>query len=265
MVRRFHILSALALTVALLVAATACGSDKKSTTSTPRAGAKPSGALIVFAAASLTESFDDEKATLKTASPDLSIRYDFAGSGALVTQIQQGAPADVIATADTASMKKLTDAGLVETATTFARNKLEILVAPGNPKRIKRLADLARTDLKLVLADATVPAGKYAAKALKAAGVTVHPVSREADVKSAVAKVTTGEADATVVYVSDVEAAGTKGSGVEIPADQNVIAEYPIAIVKATKNHSGAAAFVKAIVKGSGQTALKSHGFLPAS
>ncbi len=112
--------------------------------------------------------------------------------------------------------------------------------------------------------DDTVPAGKYSAKALKTAGVTVHPVSREADVKAAVAKVTSGEADATIVYISDVKAAGSKGSGVEIPAAQNVTAEYPIAIVKATKNHAAAAAFVNAIVKGTGQDALKSHGFLPA-
>ncbi len=269
--RTSRILSALAVTMALLLGATACGSDKKSTTTTSTASttaagtSKASGSITVFAAASLTESFGDVKSTLEAAKPKLSIRYNFAGSGALVTQIQQGAPADVIATADTASMKKLSDAGLVESPTTFAKNKLEILVAPGDPKGIKKLADLARKDIKLVLEDATVPAGKYSAKALEAAGVTVHPVSREADVKSAVAKVTTGEADATVVYVSDVEAAGSKGTGVEIPAAQNVTAEYPIAIVKATKNHAGAAAFVDAIVKGTGQTALKKHGFLPAS
>ena len=110
------------------------------------------------------------------------------GSGALVTQIQQGAPADVIATADTASMKKLTDAGLVEAPTTFAKNKLEILVAPGNPKGIHTLSDLSRSEIKLVTEDDTVPAGKYAVQILLGAGVTVSPVSKEADVKSAVAK-----------------------------------------------------------------------------
>ncbi len=95
--------------------------------------------------------------------------------------------------------------------------------------------------------------------------MTVHPVSLEADVKSAVAKVTTGEADATVVYVSDVKAAGSKGTGVPIPDAQNVVAEYPIAIVKATKNHAAAAAFVDAIVNGQGQQALQTRAFLPAA
>ena len=272
MIRRCPTSCALALALSLVVGATACGSDKKSTTTSTRTAgtaskspARASGSITVFAAASLTESFDDEKSDLRTADPDLSIRCNFAGSGALVTQVKQGAPADVIATADTASMKKLTDAGLVEKPSIFARNNLEILVAPGNPKGIHRLADLARRDVKLVLEDDTVPAGRYSAKALKNAGVTVHPVSREADVKSAVAKVTSGEADATVVYVSDVKAAGSKGSGVEIPAAQNVTAEYPIAVVKATKNHAAAAAFVDAIVNGTGQAALETHGFLPAT
>lgn len=271
---RSRVMSAVVLSLALLLAGAGCGSSSKKSTATTApttssgAGspstAKATGSLKVFAAASLTESFNDEQTKLKTSDPGLSVTYSFAGSGALVTQIQQGAPADVIATADTSSMKKLTDGGLVETPATFAKNKLEILVEPGNPKGIKTLADLGRSDIKLVLEDATVPAGKYSAKALKTAGVTVHPVSREADVKSAVAKVTSGEADATVVYVSDVKAAGSKGTGVPIPDTQNVVAEYPIAIVRASKNHAGAAAFVDAIVEGSGQQALKAHGFLPA-
>ncbi|MDQ6797523.1 MAG: molybdate ABC transporter substrate-binding protein [Actinomycetota bacterium] len=217
----------------------------------------------MFAAASLTESFNDLQASLRTTDPGLTVAYNFGGSGALVTQIQQGAPADVIATADTASMKKLIDANLVERPTTFARNKLEILVGPGNSKGIKGLSDLARTDIKVVLEDETVPAGKYSAQALQAAGVRVNPVSKEADVKAAVAKVTTGEADATIVYVTDVDAAGSKGQGVEIPDAVNVVAEYPIAIVKATKNQAGATAFVTDVVTGAGRAALHKRGFLP--
>lgn len=278
MFRPSRVLPWLLLLLAMLVGPiglVGCGSSSKQSTTATGATASSgagltssapnaSGSLKVFAAASLTESFTDEQSALKASEPGLSVVYNFAGSGALVTQIQQGAPVDVVATADTSSMKKLTDAGLVEAPTTFARNKLEILVEPGNPKRIKTLADLARRDIKLVLEDATVPAGKYSAKALKTAGVTVHPVSLEADVKSAVAKVTSGEADATVVYVSDVKAAASRGTGVPIPDAQNVVAEYPIAIVKTTKNHAGAAAFVGAITKGSGQQALRSHGFLAA-
>ena len=219
--------------------------------------------MTVFAAASLTEAFTDVGTALGAGDPGLSVTYSFAGSGALVTQVQQGAPADVVATADTASMARLVDAGLVETPTTFARNQLQILVAPGNPLGIASLADLARPDLKVVLGDETVPAGRYAAQALQAAGVTVAPVSKEADVKAAVAKVTLGEADATIVYVTDVIAAGAKGQGVAIPDAQNVVAEYPIAVVKATGNHAGAVAFVDAVVNGAGQDALRQRGFLP--
>jgi molybdate transport system substrate-binding protein len=217
----------------------------------------------VFAAASLTESFNDEQKTLKSEQPSLDITYNFGGSGLLVTQIQQGAPADVIATADTASMQKLVDAGLVETPATFAKNKLQILVAAGNPKNIKGLNDLARDDITFVTEDDSVPAGKYAAQALLTADVTVNPVSKETDVKSAVAKVTSGEADATVVYVTDVTAAGSKGTGVTIPDNQNVVATYPIAVLKGAKHHDAAQAFVDAMVKGTGQDALHDRGFLP--
>ena len=262
----------LVLAAVAALAATACSSDSKpaattaaSATTASASATTASGSVTVFAAASLTESFNDELGTLKTEQPGLSITYNLAGSGALVTQIQQGAPADVIATADTASMKKLSDAGLVETPTTFAKNKLQILVAPGNPKQIKNLSDLARDDIKFVTEDDSVPAGKYAAQALASADVTVNPVSKEVDVKAAVAKVTSGEADATIVYVTDVTAAGSKGAGVVIPDAQNVVAAYPIAVVKATKNHAAAAAFVTAIVSGSGQRALQTRGFLPPS
>jgi molybdate transport system substrate-binding protein len=273
MFRRFKVVPAVALS--LLVATAACGADDTTsttadttpTTVTAATTTVPavSGSVTVFAAASLTESFNDLQTALETSTPGLSVTYSFAGSGALVTQVQQGAPADVIATADTSSMQKLTDAGLVEAPVVFARNKLEILVEPGNPKGITGLADLARTDIKLVLEDETVPAGKYAAQILATAGVTVDPVSKEADVKSAVAKVTSGEADVTIVYVTDVKAAGAKGEGVVIPDDQNVIATYPIAVVKATNDHMAAAAFVDAVVKGGGQAALSNHGFLAAA
>lgn len=219
----------------------------------------------MFAAASLTESFDNEKTALQSEQPGLSVTYNFAGSGTLVTQIQQGAPADVIATADTATMKKLSDAGLVESPTVFAHNKLEIVVAPGNPKSITTLADLARSDVTIVLADPSVPAGKYAAQILQQADVTVSPKSLEPDVKATIARVTSGEVDAAIVYVTDVNAAGRKATGVQIPDSQNAIADYPIAIVKATPHHDAAAAFIDAIVKGSGRTALQANGFLPAT
>ena len=221
--------------------------------------------MLVFAAASLTESFTNEKATLHSEQAGLDVTLNFAGSGTLVTQIQQGAEADVIVTADTASMQKLVDAGLVETSTVLAHNKLAIIVAPGNPKGIHTLADLARSDVAVVLADPSVPAGKYAAQILTKADVTVEAKSLETDVKSAVARVTSGEADAAIVYATDVKAAGSKAEGVDIPDSQNVVADYPIAIVKTTKHHDAAVAFVDAITKGSGQAALKASGFLTAA
>jgi molybdate transport system substrate-binding protein len=264
MPRRFRIA---AVSLVLLLGVAACGNDDKAaddTTTTTAEVPKATGDLTVFAAASLTESFTDLQATLKTSDPGLAVTYSFAGSGAVVTQVQQGAPADVVATADKASMQKLVDAGLVEQPTIFAGNELEILVAPGNPLGIKTLHDLARADIKLVLGDETVPAGKYASQILGGAGVTAHPVSKETDVKAAVAKVTSGEADATIVYVTDVKAAGSKGTGVVIPDAQNVVASYPLAIVSATKHHAAAAFFVNEVVTGEGQRALRARGFLPA-
>lgn len=252
--------AAQATAITLVLVAPACRSDSQATTT-----GGTEGSITVFAAASLTEPLGDLEAELKRSLPNLAITYNFAGSGTLVAQVQQGAPADVVATADAESMARLRAAGVVEMPIVIARNKLEILVERGNPKGIASLADLSRTDISLVLGDETVPAGRYAAKALLAAGVTVKPVSKEANVKAAVAKVTGGEADVTVVYVSDVKAAGAKAQGVEIPDAQNVVAEYPIAIVAATTHRAAAAAFVEAVVHGRGQEALRTHGFLPAA
>ena len=156
------------LAVSFAFVASACGSSSKpSSTSTTTAAPKLSGSLNVFAAASLTGAFDDEKQTLAASDPGLSLTYNFAGSQALVTQIQQGAPADVFASADEKNMQKLVDAGLVEAPKPFARNKLEIAVAPGNPKHVTGLADLERPGVTLVLADPSVPAGKYARQAFQ--------------------------------------------------------------------------------------------------
>jgi molybdate transport system substrate-binding protein len=259
------------LVVLFAFVATACGSSSKHSSgpsgpATTIAASKLSGPLNVFAAASLTEAFNDEKATLKAQDPNLSLSYDFAGSQALVTQIMQGAPADVFASADTKNMDKLVKAGLVETPQTFAHNMLEIAVAPGNPKHITSLADLEKPGVTLVLEDPSVPAGNYARQAFAKAGLPApNPASNELDVKSTLAKLTSGDADAVVVYVSDVKSAGDKVQGVPIPANDNVTATYPIAVLKASKNQAAAEAFVNEIVSGSGQQALEARGFLPPS
>ncbi|HEV7523923.1 MAG TPA: molybdate ABC transporter substrate-binding protein [Acidimicrobiia bacterium] len=238
----------------------ACGSSSKPAASST---SKLNGPVDVFAAASLTGAFGNEKTALATSAPGLTLTYNFAGTQALVTQIQQGAPADVFASADVKNMQKLVDAGLVEAPQTFARNLLEIAVEPGNPKHITSLADLEKPGVTLVLADASVPAGKYARQAFTKAGLPApKPASNELDVKATLAKLTLGEADVVVVYVSDVKAAGAKVTGVVIPAAQNVVATYPIAVVKASKHQVAARAFVDEIVSGTGQQALRAAGFL---
>lgn len=249
----------------------ACGTTAESTRGAPPATGRPAvsgpasplvGSLVVLAAASLTESFTDDKAALAGANPRLALDFSFGGSQQLVAQITAGAPADVVATADPDSMAKLVAAGLVEAPRDFARNKLQVVVPPGNPKKIDGLGALARGDLKVVLADPSVPAGKYGRQALDKAGVTVKPVSLELDVKAVLQKVTTGEADAGIVYVTDVKAAGAKAAGVDIPDDQNVLAIYPVAVVKGTGNHAAAQSFVDQLLVGPGQAALVAHGFL---
>jgi len=267
--RPSRIASALA---ALAIAVSACSSSSHSTTgstgttgssTTPSTAAPVTGSLTVFAAASLTGAFNSAKPALTASNPRLSISYDFGGTNTLVTQIEQGAPADVIASADTTNMNKLVAAGLVSTPVVFARNKLEIAVAPGNPKHITGLADLAKPGVTVVLEAPGVPSGDYTRGVLTALHLTVTPKSIETDVKSALTKVTSGEADATVVYVTDVTAAGSTVSGVSIPdADQPAIT-YPIAVVKASKNQSAAEAFLQSAVSGDVQKALNAAGFLP--
>ena len=256
--------TALATLLAVGLVATACGSSSTSSTTAAASGtadALTGANLTVFAAASLTESFNDAKTKLQAAHAGLSLTFSFAGSQTLVTQVKNGAPADVIATADTSTMQSLVDAGLVTAPRTFARNVLEIVVAPGNPKGITGLKDLARGDLKVVLEDPSVPAGKYGRQALQAQGVTVTAVSQPLDVKSELLAVEQGNADAGIVYVTDVMSAGTAVTGVQIPDSQNVVATYPIAVVKTSRNAAAAQAFVDAAVNGTVQQALVARGF----
>jgi molybdate transport system substrate-binding protein len=257
--------------VLLTVVAAACGSSSKpaaSTTSTTQGStsAALNGSLNVFAASSLTEAFDSLKSTLGATDPDLDLTLNYGGSQTLVTQITQGQPADVFASADRKNMQKLIDEGLVETPEVFAHNLLEIAVAPGNPKHITGLADLEKPGVTLVLGDPSVPVGKYARQAFTKAGLPEpNPASNELDVKSVMQKLTSGEADAVVVYRSDVKAAGDKVTGIDIPANQNVLATYPIAVLKDSASRSAAQAFVNEVVSGRGQQALKDAGFLPAT
>ena len=214
----------------------------------------------VFAAASLTGAFP----SLPTYN-GIVANYNFAGSPTLVTQIENGAQAEVFASADTANMEKLQKDGLLaDSPRVFAHNKLEMVVAAGNPKAINSLRDLARSDIIYIAAGPTVPAGKYAAQVLAKAGVIVTPKSLETDVKSVVGKVELGEADAGIVYVTDVTAAGSKVQGVPIPDDENVVAMYPVAVLKSAHNGAWAEGFIDGLFSAPGQAVLARYGFLPA-
>lgn len=233
-----------------------CGSQRTAAAPTETSTSTP---ITVFAAASLTEAFNAASGDV----PQVRPTFSFSGSQQLVTQLTQGASADVVATADEPSMQRLVDAGLVDSPATFAGTTLVIAVRPGNPKGIAGLADLTRPGLAVVLADPSVPAGRYAKQVLDGAGVRVAPRSLELDVKSAVGKVTLGEADAAVVYTTDVRGSGGKAEAVVFPeaASPNAAVSYRIAAVRATRQRAAAEAFVAAATGGPVRDALRAAGF----
>jgi molybdate transport system substrate-binding protein len=249
--------SVLLLVGALVVAA--CGGNDNNSSGGSSSGSPTE--IKVFAAASLTAAFNKIGQDWTAANPGTKVTFNFAGSQALATQIQQSAPADVFASADTTNMGKVSSQ--VDTPKNFASNLLQIIVAKGNPKGVKGLPDLSKPDLKVVLAAPDVPAGKYAQQALGAQHVTVKPVSLEDNVKAVVTKVSLGEADAGIVYVTDVSAGGDKVEGVDIPDSQNVPATYPIAVLKGSSHQSQAQSFMNMVLSDQGQQVLKSFGFLP--
>ncbi|MFZ0919855.1 MAG: molybdate ABC transporter substrate-binding protein [Candidatus Dormiibacterota bacterium] len=244
-------------------ALTACGS---SPSSGPSASPDPlSGSITVFAASSLTSAFNTAEKGLEVDHPGFTTQYSYGSSQALVTQLIDGAPADVIATANTSTMQQLVAKGLVNTPEALCKNKLEIIVAPGNPKGIKTLADLANPSLSVVLAQPGVPVGDYATKALAAAHITVTPKSLQLDDALLVEQVESGNADAALVFVTDVVTAGGKVTGVPIPDAQNVIGTYEIAVLKASAHAAAGEAFVTDAVSGDVQMQLLADGFVKAS
>jgi molybdate transport system substrate-binding protein len=257
----------LLIVAAALVAA--CGTSPSTAATSPAATASPAplgGNVSVYAAASLTASFNALGASFQAANPGVTVKFNYAGTPTLVTQIEQGAPADVFASADTTNMDKLTHDGFTSgPSLVFAHNLLEIVVAPGNPKGITGLADLAKSGVIYISEAPSVPAGKYSLQALKSAGVTVIPKSLETSVTAVIGKIELGEADAGIVYTTDVTAAGSKVSGVQIPPANNVTATYPIVVVKGTTNAAAAYAFTSYVISATGQSALASFGFLPAT
>lgn len=225
--------------------------------------AKVTGDITVLAAASLTEAFTEMGKAFEAANPGIKVTFSFGASSTLATQANQGAPGDVFASADEANMKKVTDAGNAGDPTTFVRNRLAILVGKGNPEGIFTLADFASPGVSFVMCGAEVPCGKFGQQALDKAGVTAKPKSYEENVKAVVTKVTLGEADAGIVYVTDAKAAGDSAQGVDIPDAQNVIAVYPLAVLKQTSHADVASAFKAYVLSPPGQQIMSRYGFLP--
>jgi molybdate transport system substrate-binding protein len=248
------------LAAAGLLLTAACGSDDSPQAASGSGGV--TGDVTVFAAASLTESFIQIGKDFEAANPGTKVTFNFAGSSALATQINQGAPADVFASANPSTMKTVTGAGNGDgEPATFVKNQLVIAVAKGNPKGIKTLADLAEPGIKVALCAEQVPCGAAARKALDAADVTVNPVTLEQDVKAALSKLKLGEVDAALVYRTDAKAASADVEGLEFPESAGAINDYPIVVLGKAPNKPAAQAFV-AYVKGEqAQAVLTQAGF----
>ncbi len=238
--------------------ATACGGG---TTQAPPS-AEPR-TLTVFAAASLTESFTEIGKLFDTENPGVTTKFNFGASSDLAQQIVNGGPADAFASASPATMKTVTDAGKAEgTPQTFVTNELEIATQPGNPKGIKTFADLANPALKVVVCAPQVPCGAATVKVEQATGVDIQPVSEEPDVKSTLGKVTTGNADAGLVYVTDVIAAKDTVTGVPFPEAKQALNDYPIAAIKGAPQAELAGKFIE-FVRGEQATKIfEAQGFV---
>lgn len=220
--------------------------------------------ITVSGAASLTAAFGAVVEAFGETQPGAVVHTNFAGSSTLVQQIREGAPVDVFASADQGNMRKLVDAGAVAGApVVFATNRLAIVVARGNPKRIGGIADLAKPGLIVSLCAPAVPAGTYAREIFAKSGVTLPESSQELDVKAVLSRVVLGEADAGIVYTTDVLAAGDRVEAVAIPDALNVVARYPVAVLVHAKQPDLARAFVAYLTSPAGQAILQRFGFLP--
>ena len=220
------------------------------------------GSITVFAAASLTGAFTGLARDFESRHPGTTVALNFAGSSDLATQLAEGAPADVFASADEKNMTKATDAGLgVGEPVDFATNVLEIAVAPGNPDRIDGLADLDDPDVATVVCAPAVPCGSATAAVAAAAGVALSPVSEESSVTDVLGKVVSGEADAGIVYVTDVLAAGDTVEGVAIDEADRAVNTYPIVALRGSDEPALARAFVAFVAGPDGRRVLHAAGF----
>lgn len=255
-------LRATVLLVASAFLLAACGSGKDDSGSPDSSGSSEPVTLHVLAAASLTESFDALAASFHKAHPNVTITPVYDSSGTLATQVIEGAPADVLATADEDSFAKVVTAGAAAKPTLFASNTAVLVVPADNPAHIASIADLAGA--KFVICVATAPCGKVGTALLADNGVTAKPASLEANVKAVLTKVSSGEADAGIVYVTDAKAAGTSVKSIEIPHAAEERTFYPIGVVKQAANAKVAQQFVDYVEGKDGQKVLTAAGFAAA-
>lgn len=266
--------AALAAIGAVALAAVAgCSSSSSTPTSSPTtppsvsAPASPSaaplaGTVTVFAASSLTGTFNQLGKDFEAANPGVTVKFNYGGSDTLAASIVSGAPADIFAAASTTTMGTVTKAGdATGTPTVFVKNQLEIAVPPGNPKGINTLADLTKPGIKVALCATTVPCGSAAVKAEAAGNIKITPVTLETDVKSALTKVELGEVDAALVYQTDVKAAGGKVQGVDFAEAAKAINTYPIVVLKDAPNATAAQAFEAFVLSAHGHDVLSAAGF----
>ena len=254
-----------ALVVTALLALTACGESggtAASSSGSSSSAGKLTGTLNVFAGSSLTGVFGKLGDQLTASNPGLKVQFNFAGSSALATQLTQGAPADVFASANEKQMTVVTGAGLqAGDPTIFTENVLEIAVPKGNPGNVTGLADFGNADLTLAICAADVPCGAAAAAVFADAGITAQPDTEEEDVKAALTKVQLGEVDAALVYATDVQAAGSDVAGIPFPEAEKEINSYPICTLGSAPNPKAAQAFVDLVNSAAGQKALADAGF----
>jgi molybdate transport system substrate-binding protein len=259
--RRIGVVAGLVSTI-LVAALVACSS--KSPSSSPSQPSQPSGSIVVFAAASLKPAFTKISQQFKTDNPGNGLDFEFAGSSELATQLTQGATADVFASADTAQMDKVVKAGLLAgDPTNFASNTLVIVTAPGNPKKIGSFADLAKPGINVVICQQPVPCGSATQRVENNIGVHLNPVSEELSVTDVLNKVTSGQADAALVYVTDAISAGDKVTTVNFPEAAGAVNVYPIGVLKKAPLPTTAQKFVALVTSDTGQKILAQSGFKP--
>jgi molybdate transport system substrate-binding protein len=250
------------LSLVLATNLTGCGSKSRSTSQSSSSAQPAAKSIVVFAAASLKPTFTQLAGQFKTENRGAGVDFDFAGSSELATQLTQGASADVFASADNAQMDTVTKAGLTASnPVNFASNTLVIVTAPGDPKQIHSFADLGKPGLNVVVCQQPVPCGAATQRIEKNTGVHLNPVSEEPAVSDVLTKVTSGEADAGLVYVTDALNAGNKVTMVKFPESADAVNVYPIAVLKHAPRPALAQKFVDLVTGAAGQKVLSQAGF----